>query len=170
MRVGYSYGEQYICLFLLATCCCYTYMNAIETCKNWGLCFTFFQQAQIYTEAQMLSNNPPLPAWASYQIRKITSCACAGNAGNVSPRHQFQRKSLVSEPGVHHDSCVAHVPWCMSGSLTCGDGENVPGIPGTCATRNFMYMYLASCPWELHDYNMLHGQWWHGVCHDDSWV
>ena len=30
-------------------------------------------------------------------------------------------------------TCVTHVPWCMSGSLTCGDGENVPGIPGACA-------------------------------------
>ena len=34
---------------------------------------------------------------------------------------------------MHHGTCVTHVPWCMSGSLTCGYGENVPGIPGTCA-------------------------------------
>ena len=27
--------------------------------------------------------------------------------------------------------------WCMSGSLTRIGGENVPGIPGACATRNF---------------------------------
>ena len=33
----------------------------------------------------------------------------------------------------HHGTCVTHVPWCMLGSLTCGDGENVPGIPGACA-------------------------------------
>ena len=72
-------------------------------------------------------------AWASYQIRKIAGCACAGNAGNVSPRRRFQRKPLVSDPGMHHGTCVTHVPWCMSGSLTCGDGENVPGIPGACA-------------------------------------
>ena len=26
-----------------------------------------------------------LTPWASYQIRKIVGCACAGNAGNVSP-------------------------------------------------------------------------------------
>ena len=71
--------------------------------------------------------------WASYQIRKIAGCACAGNAGNVSPRRRFQRKPLVSDPGMHHGTCVTHVPWCMSGSLTCGDGENVPGIPGACA-------------------------------------
>ena len=34
---------------------------------------------------------------------------------------------------MHHGTCVTHVPWCMSGSLTCGDEENVPGIPGACA-------------------------------------
>ena len=85
------------------------------------------------------TNSKPYPlvtvslTWASYQIRKIAGCACAGNAGNVFPRRRFQRKLLVSDPGMHHGTCVTHVPWCMSGSLTCGDGENVPGIPGACA-------------------------------------
>ena len=78
--------------------------------------------------------------WASYQIRKIAGCACAGNAGNVFPRRRFQRKPLVSDPGMHHGTCVTHVPWCMSGSLTCGDGENVPGIPGACAPAIFTYL------------------------------
>ena len=72
--------------------------------------------------------------WASYQIRKIAGCACAGNAGNISPRRRFQREALVSNPGMHHGTCVTHVPWCMSGSLTRSDGENVPGIPSACAT------------------------------------
>ena len=71
--------------------------------------------------------------WASYQIRKIAGCACAGNAGNGFARRRFQRKLLVSDPGMHHGTCVTHVPWCMPGSPTCGDGENVPGIPGACA-------------------------------------
>ena len=71
--------------------------------------------------------------WTSYQIRKIAGCACAGKAGDVFPRRRFKRKPLVSDPGMHHGTCVTHVPWCMSGSLTCGDGENVPDIPGTCA-------------------------------------
>ena len=71
--------------------------------------------------------------WAPYQIRKIAGCACAGNVGNVFPRSRFQRKPLVSDPGMHHGTRVTHVPWSMSGSLTCGDGENVPGIPGACA-------------------------------------
>ena len=38
-----------------------------------------------------------------------------------------------------------HVPCCMSGSLTRGGGENIPGIPGACATRNLTY--LARGPW-----------------------
>ena len=40
--------------------------------------------------------------------------------------HILQRKPLVSE----------YVPWWMSRSLTRGSGENVPGIPGACATHN----------------------------------
>ena len=62
------------------------------------------------------------------------------------PRHRIQRKLLVSDPGMHHGTCVTHVPWCMSGSLTRGGGENVPGIPGACATRNFTY--LVRGPWH----------------------
>ena len=50
------------------------------------------------------------PSWASYQIRKIAGCACVGNAGNVFPRRRFQMKPLVSDLGMHHGTCVTHVP------------------------------------------------------------
>ena len=40
--------------------------------------------------------------WASYQIRNIAGCACAGNAGNVFPHRRFQRKPLVNDPAIHH--------------------------------------------------------------------
>ena len=53
------------------------------------------------------------------------------------PCHWLQRKPLLSYPGMHHNTCVSHVPWCMSGSLTSGGGENVPGA---CATCNFPYL------------------------------
>ena len=33
-------------------------------------------------------------------------------------RYRLERKPLVSDPGMHHGTCVTHVPWCMSGSLT----------------------------------------------------
>ena len=61
------------------------------------------------------------------------------------PHHWLQRKPLVSDPGMHHGTCVTHVPWCMSGSLTRGGGENVPGIPGACATQNFTYLVRGPC-------------------------
>ena len=48
--------------------------------------------------------------------------------------------------GMHHGTCVTHVPWCMSGSLNCSGGENVPSILRVCATRNFTY--LARGPWR----------------------
>ena len=63
------------------------------------------------------------------------------------PRHwlQSKKKTLVSDPGTHHGTCVTHVPWCMSGSLTRGGGENVPGIPGACATHDFTYLARDPC-------------------------
>ena len=67
------------------------------------------------------------------------------------PRHQLQRKPLVIDPSMHHGTCITHVPWCMSGSLTRGGWENVPGIPGACATINFTY--LIRDPWQI---NPLH--------------
>ena len=61
-------------------------------------------------------------------------------------RHRLQRKPLVSDPGMHHGTCVMHVPWYISGSLRRGFVENASGILGACATRNFTY--LARGPWE----------------------
>ena len=60
------------------------------------------------------------------------------------PRHRLQRKSLVSDPGMHHGTCVTHVPWCISGSLTRDCRGNVPGIPGACRTRNLRIWQEAS--------------------------
>ena len=65
------------------------------------------------------------------------------------PRHRLQRKPQVSDPGMHHSTCVTHVPWCMLGSLTRGGREKVPGIPGECATRNFMYLIRGPSPEPL---------------------
>ena len=37
-----------------------------------------------------------------------------GMLGTFSPPPQ------VSDPDIHHGTCVTHVPWCMPGSLTSG--------------------------------------------------
>ena len=105
----------------------FSIMNQIQTDLQGSSAFCFFE----------------LSSWASYHIRTIAGCACAGNAGNV-----FRRFS---------------VPWCMSEPLTRGDGENVPGIPGACTTRNFTY--LVRGPWMTMIFfscNQYRVCWWPG--------
>ena len=52
--------------------------------------------------------------WASCQIRKIAGAHAPGMPGTFSPSPR------VSDPDMHHGTCVTHVPWCMPVSLTSG--------------------------------------------------
>ena len=67
--------------------------------------------------------------WASCQIRKIAGAHAPGMPGTFSPSPQ------VSDPDMHHGTCVTHVPWCMPGSLTIGflwnrrRGKTFPAFP-----------------------------------------
>ena len=72
---------------------------------------------------------------ASYQICQIAGWACACKAGTIFPATDWL-ETASQRPGMHQGTCVTHVPWCMSGSLTRGGGENFPGIPGACSTHN----------------------------------
>ena len=56
-----------------------------------------------------------------------------------------QRSRHASRHVRHARAVMTHVPWCMSESLTRGGGENIPGIPGACASRNCRY--LERGPW-----------------------
>ena len=85
------------------------------------------------------------PPWSSHQIRKNGGLRMRREWRERVPHHWLQRKTLVSEPDMHHGTCVTHVPWCMSGSLTHGGGEIVPGIPGACATSIFTYLVTRPC-------------------------
>ena len=94
------------------------------------------------------------------------------------PHHWLQRIQLVSDPGMHHGTCVTHVLWCMSESLTRGGGEKVPGIIGACATRTFVYlvkrsMLCASChsePGSLFNIKMSSYQYRKSHCGDKTVV
>ena len=69
------------------------------------------------------------PAWASCQIRKIAGAHAPGMPGT------FSLSPHVSDPDMHHGTCVTHVPWCMPGSLTSGfiwnrrQGKTFPAFP-----------------------------------------
>ena len=45
---------------------------------------------------------------------KLRVAHAPGMPGTFSPSPRF------SDPDMHHGTCVTHVPWCMSGSLTSG--------------------------------------------------
>ena len=68
-------------------------------------------------------------SWTSCQIRKIAGAHAPGIPVTFSPSPQ------VSDPDMHHGTCVAHVPWCMPGSLTSGflwnrrRGGTIPAFP-----------------------------------------
>ena len=97
--------------------CIILYIKHIE---DWSIQFYFFDT--FYLQASKLCGSydplcdvvPSMVTWASCQIRKIMDCACAGRPGT------FSRPPLVSDPDMHHGTCVAHVPWRMPGSQTSG--------------------------------------------------
>ena len=58
---------------------------------------------------QAWSGNGPLTRYAKMQVAHAP-----GMPGTFSPPPR------VSDPDMHHGTCVTHVPWCMPGSLTSG--------------------------------------------------
>ena len=76
---------------------------------------------------------------------KLRVVHASGMPGTFSPPPR------VSDPDMHHGTCVTHVPWCMPGSLTSGflwtrcRKKNVSSIPGACATHHFTYLVRGPC-------------------------
>ena len=67
------------------------------------------------------------------------------------PRHRLQSKLLVSDHGMHHDTNVTHVPWCMSESLTRGGGETFSLLPAHAQSemlRIWQEAHGASTTWQ----------------------
>ena len=56
--------------------------------------------------------NGPLARYVN--LRVAHAPGIPGIPGTFSPPPR------VSDPDMHHGTCVTHVPWCMSGSLTSG--------------------------------------------------
>ena len=96
--------------------------------------------------------------WASCQIRKIAGAHAPGMPGTFSPRPQ------VSDPDMHHGTCVTHVPWCMPGSLTSGflwnrrRGKTFPAFPAH-AHPQFCVSGKRPMMWcHYHDYCILYSR------------
>ena len=117
---------------------------ALEQCKS---TFVIRIQQQIwYNSNKTKHNNIVTIAYGPLTLTRYAKLRVA-HAPGTFPRHRFQRKSLVNDPGMHHGTCVTHVARCMSGSLTHGGRGNVLGIPGACAPRNSAYLVRGS--WDI---------------------
>ena len=76
----------------------------------------------------------------------------------------FSTPPRVSDPDIHHGTCVTHVPRCMSKSPTSAflwsrRWENVPSIPGGCTTRNFSCLVRGPCLWLYSAFDTRRNLW-----------
>ena len=105
------------------------------------------------------------PRWRIANVERISmgllpdtqnfGCACASNAGIVYPATAGKRSRHASRH-VRDERAVMHAGIAnQQFPLKSAVGENVPGIPGACATRSFTYQ--ARCSW--HDILEDAGNW-----------
>ena len=95
----------------------------------------------MHTEHPHPKHNGPLARYA-----KLRVAHAPGMPGTFSPPPR------VSYPGMHHARASrtcrgACQDRYLADSFEVGGGENGPGIPGACATRNFTY--LVRGPWYI---------------------
>ena len=84
-------------------------------------------------------------AWASCQMRKIAGAHAPGTPGTFFPATACKRSRHASGH-VRDARAVMHAGianWRFP--LKSAGGENVPGIPGACATHNFTYLVRGPC-------------------------
>ena len=94
------------------------YLLSLLSNKNYMDCQVDLQDPEPCQFCRILFNSAPGPL-ARYV--KLWVAHAPGMPGAISP--------LVNDPDMHYGTCVTHVPWCMSGSLTRGGGRNVSSIP-----------------------------------------
>ena len=66
-----------------------------------------FMWHYIHSRADMMVANGPLTRYVKLRI------AHAPGMPGTFPPNRLQRKPLVSDPDMHHDTGVKRVPWCM---------------------------------------------------------
>ena len=73
-----------------------------------GQCIGFLSTGDAMNQL-IMGRHGPLTRYA-----KLRVAHAPGMPGTFSP------PPLVSDPDMHHGTCLTHVPWCMPGSLTSG--------------------------------------------------
>ena len=117
------------CGFIMNDCITTTKQSTTKPCAYF-LGYTVFKKmrSRKYWKLE-LGVSVGASQWASCQIRKIAGAHAPGMPGT------FSLSPHVSDPDMHHGTCVTHVPWCMPGSLTSGflwnrqQGKTFPAFP-----------------------------------------
>ena len=60
----------------------------------------------------------------------------------------FSQPPRVSDPDMHHGTCVMHVPWCILGSITSGFLWSWWRGKHSRSMRNAQFTYLVRGPWQ----------------------
>ena len=129
-----------VSIFVLSTCLCMLFVSNLDI----RLELVYMCSVQIWSKPNHsfsfnklshLISSHGLLAW--YVKLRVAHAPWIPGTFSPPPR--------VNDPDMHHGTCMTHVPWCMPGSLTSGFllsrcRENVPGIPGACATVNCVYL------------------------------
>ena len=84
------------------------------------------------------TSNGPLARYV-----KLRVAHAPGMSGTFSPSQR------VSDPDMHHGTCVTHVPWCMPGSLTNGLRWRGTRSQQFRRMRSRNFTYLVRGPWPL---------------------
>ena len=89
------------------------------------------------------SQNGPLARYV-----KLRVAHASGMPGTFSPPPPSNENRGLAIPACIIARAWPLVPWCLSGSLTCGGGENVPGILGIVSLRlgqGWVIAYIVLC-------------------------
>ena len=93
---------------------------------------------------QVRSSNG-ITTWAVGLLPNTSNCGCACAEMPVT----FSPSPLVSNPDMHHGTCVMRVPWCMPGSLTRGFlWSRWRGKRSRHSRRMRNFTYLERDPWK----------------------
>ena len=93
-------------------------------------------------------------------LARYADCACTGNAGNVFPVPR------VSDSGMHHGTCMTHVPWCMPESLTRGllwsrwQGKRSRHSRRMRNPQFYVSGKKSMIIWIFHEYHNIHALWY----------
>ena len=111
-----------------------------RTCCVWAKWHWYFSVCQLKSPLKKVSLSAANSVvWECGPIARYVKLRTAH-----VPR-MFSPPPRLSNPGMHHGTCVMHTSWCMPGSLTSGSfwsrwRAKRPGISGACTTRNFAYL------------------------------